>query len=109
MSLILYEYVQVSWCLDQQLSRRRRLRLQPVTLTRLRDSPGRRSNTVRYAFWNTQTSLTCHNNFYQEKYLLLLTEVGIEAPTKADFEAADLDANGALLFKEWKDWAAEQI
>merc|ERR1712192_295263 len=45
----------------------------------------------------------------EEKYLLLLTEVGIEAPTKADFEAADLDANGALLFKEWKDWAAEQI
>merc|ERR1712198_372073 len=44
-----------------------------------------------------------------EKYLLLLTEVGIEAPTKADFEAADLDGNGALLFKEWEEWAAEQI
>ena len=46
---------------------------------------------------------------FQEKYLLLLTEVGIEAPTKAEFEAADLDGNGALLFKEWKDWVAEQI
>merc|ERR1712117_97900 len=45
----------------------------------------------------------------EEKYLLLLAEVGIEAPSKADFEAADLDGNGALLFKEWKDWAAEQI
>merc|ERR1712117_31734 len=45
----------------------------------------------------------------EEKYLLLLGEVGIEAPSKADFEAADLDGNGALLFKEWKDWAAEQI
>merc|ERR1712037_357462 len=45
----------------------------------------------------------------EEKYLLLLTEVGIEAPSKADFEAADLDGNGALLLKEWKDWAAEQI
>ena len=51
----------------------------------------------------------CDNICSQEKYLLLLTEVGIEAPTKADFEAADLDGNGALLFKEWKDWAAEQI
>ena len=49
------------------------------------------------------------SNCFQVKYLLLLTEVGISAPTKADFEAADLDANGALLFKEWKDWAAEQI
>ena len=46
---------------------------------------------------------------FQEKYLLLLTEVGIEAPTKAEFEDADLDGNGALLFKEWKDWVAEQI
>ena len=46
---------------------------------------------------------------FQEKYLLLLTEVGIEAPSKADFEAADLDGNGTLLLKEWKDWAAEQI
>merc|ERR1711936_504547 len=45
----------------------------------------------------------------EEKYLLLLAEVGIEAPTKAEFEAADLDGNGALLFKEWKDWVAEQI
>merc|ERR1712117_819060 len=45
----------------------------------------------------------------EEKYLLLLGEVGIEAPSKADFEAADLDGNGALLFKEWMDWAAEQI
>ena len=73
----------------------------------------------------------------QEKYLLLLTEVGarisfkaghcialhlctvsqsfpllqvgIEAPTKAEFEAADLDGNGALLFNEWKDWVALQI
>merc|ERR1712233_145504 len=45
----------------------------------------------------------------EEKYLLLLTEVGIEAPSKADFEAADLDGNGALLLNEWKDWAAEQI
>jgi len=45
----------------------------------------------------------------EEKYLLLLTEVGIEAPTKAEFEAADLDGNGALLFNEWKDWVALQI
>merc|ERR1712173_147655 len=45
----------------------------------------------------------------EEKYLLLLGEVGIEAPSKADFEAADLDGNGALLFNEWKDWVALQI
>merc|ERR1711994_31131 len=45
----------------------------------------------------------------EEKYLLLLTEVGIEAPTKAEFEAADLDGNGALLFNEWKDWVALHI
>merc|ERR1712038_1116718 len=43
----------------------------------------------------------------EEKYLLLLAEVGIEAPSEADFKAADLDGSGALLFKEWKDWAAE--
>ena len=36
-------------------------------------------------------------------------QVGIEAPTKAEFEAADLDGNGALLFNEWKDWVALQI
>merc|ERR1712083_191475 len=45
----------------------------------------------------------------EEKYLLLLAEVGIEAPSEADFKAADLDGNGALLFKEWKDWADQQI
>merc|ERR1711879_450921 len=45
----------------------------------------------------------------EEKYLLLLTEVGIEAPTKAEFEAADLDGNGALLFSEWMNWVALQI
>ena len=38
-----------------------------------------------------------------------LFQVGIEAPTKAEFEAADLDGNGALLFNEWKDWVALQI
>ena len=38
-----------------------------------------------------------------------LPQVGIEAPTKAEFEAADLDGNGALLFNEWKDWVALQI
>ena len=37
-----------SWCLGQQWSRRRRLLLQPVTLTRLRDSPGRRWRDVRF-------------------------------------------------------------
>merc|ERR1712223_1832361 len=45
----------------------------------------------------------------EEKYLLLLTEVGIEAPTKAEFEAAALDGNGALLFNEWMNWVALQI
>ena len=38
-----------------------------------------------------------------------LLQVGIEAPTKAEFEAADLDGNGALLFNEWKNWVALQI
>merc|ERR1712037_628568 len=41
-------------CLAPQWSRRRRLPLQPVTPTRLRDSPGRRSNSVRRStccFW----------------------------------------------------------
>merc|ERR1711962_1745633 len=45
----------------------------------------------------------------KEKYYLLMSKVGIEAPIKDAFEMADLNSDGTLLFKEWKDWVTQQI
>ena len=53
--------------------------------------------------------LVLHCSFVSFAIISSSSQVGIEAPTKAEFEAADLDGNGALLFNEWKDWVALQI
>ena len=45
---------------------------------------------------------------FQERYLVLLNEVGIEGPTRVDFELADQDGNGILLLNEWRNWVALQ-
>ena len=47
-------------------------------------------------------------NFLQERYLVLLNEVGIEGPTRVEFKLADLDGDGILLLNEWRSWVALQ-
>merc|ERR1712126_206519 len=34
----------------------------------------------------------------------ILTDQGIDLPTEEDFEASDLNKDGILLYKEWKEW-----
>ena len=45
---------------------------------------------------------------FQERYLVLLNEVGVEGPTRVEFELADQDGNGILLLNEWRNWVALQ-
>merc|ERR1712098_577991 len=47
--------------------------------------------------------LTC-----EEMYSDLLEEQGIDVPSEEDFNAADLDGNGTLLFEEWMEWVDSQ-
>merc|ERR1712243_322818 len=35
----------------------------------------------------------------------MLTDQGIVLPTEEDFEASDLNKDGILLLREWKEWA----
>eukprot|EP00091_Calanus_sinicus_P003687 TRINITY_DN1384_c0_g1_i1.p1 TRINITY_DN1384_c0_g1~~TRINITY_DN1384_c0_g1_i1.p1 ORF type:complete len:151 (-),score=76.09 TRINITY_DN1384_c0_g1_i1:90-497(-) len=37
-----------------------------------------------------------------------LEEQDIPIPSKEDFEAADLNADGTLMFEEWEEWVKEQ-
>ena len=39
---------------------------------------------------------------------MLLNEVGIEGPTRVEFELADQDGNGILLLNEWRNWVGLQ-
>merc|ERR1712243_417113 len=34
----------------------------------------------------------------------MLTDQGIDIPTEEDFQASDLNKDGILLYKEWKEW-----
>merc|ERR1712133_305547 len=34
----------------------------------------------------------------------MLTDQGIDLPTEEDFEASDLNKDGILLLREWKEW-----
>merc|ERR1712133_49140 len=34
----------------------------------------------------------------------MLTDQGIDLPTEEDFQASDLNKDGILLYKEWKEW-----
>ena len=38
----------------------------------------------------------------------MLAERNIPIPSKEDFEAADLNKDGTLMFEEWKEWVEEQ-
>merc|ERR1712133_46388 len=35
----------------------------------------------------------------------MLTDQGIVLPTEEDFQASDLNKDGILLLREWKEWA----
>ena len=38
----------------------------------------------------------------------MLDALNIDIPTKEDFDAADLNGDGTLLFEEWREWVEEQ-
>ena len=37
-----------------------------------------------------------------------MAEQNIPIPSKEDFDAADLNEDGTLMFEEWKEWVEEQ-
>merc|ERR1712080_254740 len=41
----------------------------------------------------------------EDKFGTLLAEKGIGLPSQTDFEAADLNNDGNLMFEEWMEWA----
>ena len=41
-------------------------------------------------------------------YSDLLEEQGIDVPSEEDFNAADLNGDGTLLFEEWMEWVDSQ-
>jgi len=44
----------------------------------------------------------------EEMYAELLDEQGIDVPSEEDFNAADLNGDGTLLFEEWMEWVESQ-
>ena len=38
----------------------------------------------------------------------MLAALCIDIPTEEDFESADLNGDGTLLFEEWREWVEEQ-
>ena len=40
----------------------------------------------------------------EERFAALLDAQNIPIPSKADFESADLNEDGTLLFEEWQQW-----
>ena len=41
----------------------------------------------------------------EERFAPLLEAENIPIPSQADFESADLNNDGTLLFEEWQQWA----
>merc|ERR1712083_424444 len=41
----------------------------------------------------------------EERFAYLLTEMGQDVPTEADFNSVDLNLDGILEFDEWAAWA----
>merc|ERR1712168_384674 len=44
----------------------------------------------------------------EERFGDLLEENGIPVPSEEDFNDADLNGDGTLLFEEWKEWVEGQ-
>merc|ERR1719318_1821390 len=44
----------------------------------------------------------------EERFADLLAEQDIPIPSKEDFDAADLNGDGTLMFEEWEEWVQEQ-
>merc|ERR1712034_281654 len=44
----------------------------------------------------------------EARYADLLAEQDIPIPSKEDFDAADLNGDGTLMFEEWEEWVQEQ-
>merc|ERR1711915_35351 len=45
----------------------------------------------------------------EERFAELIKEQGVEIPSKEDFDAADLNGDGTLMFDEWKQWVKLKI
>merc|ERR1719318_1897413 len=44
----------------------------------------------------------------EERFSDLLAEQDIPIPSKEDFDAADLNGDGTLMFEEWEEWVQKQ-
>ena len=45
----------------------------------------------------------------QERFADLLAAQDITIPSQQDFNAADLNKDGTLIFEEWQEWVKEQV
>ena len=44
----------------------------------------------------------------EKRFAALLDAQNIPIPLNSDFESADLNADGTLLFEEWQQWVEEE-